>query len=112
MTTLVPMLASVSDETFEREVLTSEKTVVVYFWAEWCGPCRLVSPVLELLAAEHPDTLTVVKVNADENLATAAKYQALALPMMKVFKGGEVVHTIVGAKPKPVLGAEITPFLG
>jgi thioredoxin 1 len=104
-------LRDVTDATFDAEVLIVSGTVVVDFWAEWCGPCRYVEPVLEQLAAEHRGTLTVVKVNADENISTAAKYHAMSLPTLKVFRDGEVVKTIVGAKPKPAMEAELAPFL-
>ena len=102
-------LDNVTDDTFADSVIaaSSGRTVLVEFWAEWCPPCRALSPILEQLAAEHPDTLTVVKVNADDNLRTAAEYRALALPTMKLFRDGEVVKTIVGAKPKAALVADL-----
>jgi thioredoxin 1 len=109
--TVSPVI-TVTDATFDQAVLRSERPVIVDFWAEWCPPCRAISPILEQLAAEHPDTLTVAKVNADENLVSAQTYHALALPTMKVFVGGEVVKTIVGAKPKRALEFELAPYLG
>lgn len=102
---------SATDATFAEAVLSAENTVLVEFWAEWCPPCRLLSPVLDQLAAEHPENLTVVKVNADDNLEATSRYRALALPMMKIFRGGEVVGTIVGAKPKAALEAALAPHL-
>jgi thioredoxin 1 len=110
-TSTVSPVVTVTDATFEAEVLQSQRPVIVDFWAEWCPPCRAISPILEQLAIEHPDALKVVKVNADENLIAAQTYQALALPTMKVFVGGEVVKTIVGAKPKRALEVELGEFL-
>lgn len=112
-TTSAPVspVATVTDATFDDEVLRSDRPVIVDFWAEWCPPCRAISPILEQLASEHPHTLKVVKVNADENMISAQTYRALALPTMKVFVGGEVVKTIVGAKPKRALEAELGAYL-
>ena len=94
---------SVTDETFIADVLQSEKTVLVDFWAEWCGPCRQVSPILEEIANEHADKLEIVKLNVDENPRTAADYGITSIPTMNVYAGGEVVKSIVGAKPKAML---------
>jgi thioredoxin 1 len=103
-------LTSTTDTDFARDVLEAEGTVVVDFWAEWCPPCHALNPVLEQVAAEHPD-ITIIKINADDNIDTASRYGALALPTLKVFRGGEVVKTIVGAKPKARLEAELSEFL-
>jgi len=94
---------TVTDATFDTDVLGSDKSVLVDFWAEWCGPCKMVAPVLEEIAAEHADKLTIVKVNIDENPEIARRYQIMSIPTMSVFQGGEVVKSIVGAKPKAAL---------
>jgi thioredoxin 1 len=101
----------VTDATFEAEVLNSDKPIMVDFWAEWCGPCRAVSPILDQIASEHADKLEIVKLNVDDNPQTAMKYQITSIPAMKVFKGGEVVKTVIGAKPKPALEADLAEFL-
>ncbi|MEJ3405681.1 thioredoxin [Rathayibacter sp. YIM 133350] len=102
---------AVTESTFEQEVLKSDKTVLVDFWAEWCGPCRAVSPILDQIATEHSDKLDIVKVNVDENPQLAMKYQITSIPAMKVYKGGEVVKTVIGAKPKPALEADLAAYL-
>jgi len=101
----------VSDQNFDTEVLASEKPIMVDFWAEWCGPCRAVSPILDQIATEHSDKIDVVKLNVDDNPETAMKFQITSIPTMKVFKGGEVVKTVIGAKPKPALEADLQEFL-
>ncbi len=101
----------VTDATFQSEVLDSEKTIMVDFWAEWCGPCRAVGPILDQIATEHPDKLSIVKLNVDDNPETAMKYGITSIPAMKVYRGGEVVKTVIGAKPKPALEADLAEFL-
>ena len=102
----------VTDANFDTDVLASNKPVVVDFWAEWCGPCRMVSPILEEIAAENTDKITVAKLNVDENPKTAASYGITSIPTMNVYSGGEVVKTIIGAKPKAALLADLAPYLG
>ena len=101
----------VTDATFQSVVLDSEKTIMVDFWAEWCGPCRAVGPILDQIAAEHSEKLSIVKLNVDDNPETAMKYGITSIPAMKVYRGGEVVKTVIGAKPKPALEADLAEFL-
>jgi thioredoxin 1 len=101
----------VTDATFADEVLNSKDTIMVDFWAEWCGPCRAVSPILDQIASEHADKIKVVKLNVDDNPQMAMKYQITSIPAMKVFRGGEVVKTVIGAKPKPAIEADLAEFL-
>jgi len=101
----------VTDQNFATEVLASEKPIMVDFWAEWCGPCRAVSPILDAIATEHSDKIDVVKLNVDDNPETAMKYQVTSIPTMKIFRGGEVVKTVIGAKPKPALESDLAEFL-
>jgi thioredoxin 1 len=101
----------VTDDTFDTEVLQNAKPVVVDYWAEWCGPCRQVAPVLEEIATEHADKIDIVKLNVDDNPVTAQKYRILNIPTLGVFKGGEVVKEIVGARPKSALLKELAEFI-
>ena len=101
----------VTDATFADEVLNSGDTIMVDFWAEWCGPCRAVSPILDQIASEHSDKIKIVKLNVDDNPQMAMKYQITSIPAMKVFRGGEVVKTVIGAKPKPAIEADLAEFL-
>jgi thioredoxin 1 len=101
----------VTDETFEADVLQNDKPVLVDYWAEWCGPCKMVAPVLEAIAEEHGDKLDIVKLNVDENPVIAQKYGILNIPTLGVFVSGEVVKELVGARPKAALLRELADFL-
>lgn len=93
-------LPEVTDATFEQEVLASERPVVVDFWAPWCGPCRVVGPILDQLAAEHASRVKFVKLNVDANPATGARYHVLSIPTVILFENGEPREIVVGARPR------------
>ncbi|MFB7843853.1 thioredoxin [Microbacterium sp. 22303] len=101
-----------SQATWEQDVLQADGPILVDFWAEWCGPCRMVAPVLDQIQSENGDKITILKLNVDENPDLAMKYQITSIPAMKVFQGGEVKTTIIGAKPKFALEQDLAAFLG
>ncbi len=103
-------ITDVTDSNFQAEVLESSEPVLVDFWAEWCGPCRVIAPILEEIAEERDD-VRIVKLNVDDNQATAARYDVLSIPTLIVFRNGEVAHQIIGALPKRRLEQELEPVL-
>lgn len=100
-----------TDATFDADVLQNSKPVLVDFWAEWCGPCRQLGPVLDAMAAEYADNIDVVKVNVDDNPAIASKYGITSIPAVYLFANGEVAKTSIGAKPKSALEKEFADYL-
>ncbi|HVL24018.1 MAG TPA: thioredoxin [Thermomicrobiales bacterium] len=103
---------TVTDSTYQQEVIDSETPVLVDFWAPWCGPCRIVGPVLEEIAAEQPDKIKIVKVNVDENQQYAGQLGVFNIPTMILYKGGQPVDKIIGAMPKQMIMDRLEPHLG
>ena len=103
-------ITEVTDTNFQAEVIESDQPVLVDFWAPWCGPCRVVGPVLEEIASERDD-LRIVKLNVDDNQQTAANYEVLSIPTLILFKNGQVAKKVIGAYPKRKLEAELEPAL-
>ena len=103
--------AAVTDATFKQEVLESEVPVLVDFWAPWCGPCRMVAPVVDEIAQQYSDQVKVVKVNTDENPSVASQYGIRSIPTLMIFKGGQRVDTVVGAVPKTTLANTLDKYL-
>jgi len=103
---------NITDDTFEQEVLQSDKPVIVDFWATWCGPCKMIAPILEEVAAEYAEKVKVVKLDVDANNKTAGKYNIMSIPSLLFFKGGEMVDQVVGAIPKAQLTARLEKVLG
>jgi len=101
----------VTDSTFDEEVTHSETPVLVDFWAEWCGPCRMIAPILDEIATEKQGDLRVVKLNVDDNVNTARRFEVMSIPTLILFKDGEVKARIVGAKGKAALLTDIEPHL-
>ena len=102
---------NITDDTFEQEVLQSDTPVIVDFWATWCGPCKMIAPILEEIAAEYTDKVKVVKLDVDANNKTAGKYNIMSIPSLLFFKGGEMVDQVVGAIPKAQLTARLDKVL-
>ena len=102
---------TVNDTNFQTEVIESDKPVLVDFWAPWCGPCRMVAPVLEEIAKERGEDLQIVKLNIDENPEVTAKFGVMSIPTLILFKDGDVAHKVIGALPKRRLDAELEPAL-
>jgi len=105
------MAIEVSESRFNDEVINSDKPVLVDFWAPWCGPCRMVAPVVEDISKEYSGRLKVVKVNVDENSGIASKYDVQSIPTLMLFKNGTVVETMVGFRPKPALESTINKLM-
>jgi thioredoxin 1 len=106
------MATPVTDDSFEADVLRSPRPVIVEYWAQWCPPCRLVAPVLDEIAADYADRVTLVTVNVDQNPRSAARYGILAVPTVSVFAGGAVVKQLTGARSKAAFMRELDEFLG
>ena len=108
---MADIVAEVTDTNFQAEVIESEVPVLVDFWAPWCGPCRMVAPVVQEIAEERGEALKVVKLNIDENQDTAVQFNVMSIPTLMLFRNGEVAKTVIGAYPKRKLEAELEPAL-
>lgn len=104
-------MVTLTEQTFDEEVKSCESLLLVDFWAEWCGPCKMIAPVLDQIAAEHPEKLRVGKINIDENLDLARRFEVMSIPTLILFKDGEPQLRIIGAKGKGQLLEELHPFL-
>lgn len=101
----------ITDDSFEKEVLQSDKPVIVDFWATWCGPCKMIAPILEEVASEYSDKVKIVKLDVDSNNQTAGKYNIMSIPSLLFFKNGEIVDQVVGAIPKAQLTARLDKIM-
>ncbi len=110
-TTVSDQIKTLSDATFDEEINGSEKPVLVDFWAEWCGPCKMIGPVLEELATEQGEKIAIGKLNVDDNPNTAMRFNVMSIPTLLVFKGGEPVKRLVGAKGKGQLLQDLAEFV-
>jgi thioredoxin 1 len=102
---------AVTDATFEADVLNNDKPVLVDYWAEWCGPCKMIAPVLDAIAEEHGDKIDIVKLNVDDNPQVTQKYGILNIPTLGIFQHGQVVKELVGARSKSALLRELADFI-
>ncbi|MGQ0825161.1 MAG: thioredoxin [Actinomycetota bacterium] len=105
-------ILTLSDATFDEEIGAAETAIIVDFWAEWCGPCKMVAPVLEEIAKEHPTKVRVAKLNVDDNPNVARRYDVMSIPTLLVFSAGEMRKRLVGAKGKAQLLEELSDFIG
>lgn len=105
------LVSQVIDSTFEEEVLNQKQLVLVDFWAPWCGPCRMVAPVVDDVANEYEGSVKVVKINTDENPSTATEYGIRSIPTLMIFKNGQRVDTVIGAVPKSTLSSTLNKYL-
>lgn len=106
------MIYQLNDKNFEDEVMKSDKPVIVDFYADWCGPCKMMAPVVSQIAGENMDTIKVCKLNIDENTSTAMKYRILSIPALVFFKGGEMMGRIEGAVPKSIVDQKAEKYFG